>query len=76
MAAGRPSLALRVERGQARPGYDALHIRGKSAHDAAHVAAMQAHGMQTLLTFDAADFARFQALINVLHPEHVAAQSA
>jgi predicted nucleic acid-binding protein len=47
-------------------------VRGKVAHDARLVAAMQRHGLTNLLTFNAGDFARFSA-INVFTPEEVVA---
>lgn len=45
-----------------------LHkVRGVHAHDARLVAAMQAHGVKQLLTFDAGDFAKYNE-IEILHP--------
>lgn len=41
---------------------------GKQVHDANIVAAMLAHGETRLLTFNAADFRRFGALIEVVAP--------
>ena len=46
------------------------HVLGKNAHDARLVAAMLVHGVGHLLTFNAADFARFTA-ITVLTPAAV-----
>jgi predicted nucleic acid-binding protein len=47
-------------------------IQGKASHDARLVAAMQRHGLTNLLTFNAGDFQRFQA-INVLTPAEIVA---
>lgn len=47
---------------------------GKVAHDARYVAAMRAHGLTHLLTFNGADFARFTG-ITVLDPNTVAASA-
>jgi len=47
-------------------------VKGKNAHDARLVAAMQRHGLTTLLTFNKSDFARFSA-INALTPTDVLA---
>ena len=44
-------------------------IVGKQAHDACHVAAMIAHGLDALLTFDTGDFARFSGLVRVRSPD-------
>ena len=41
---------------------------GKQLHDANIVATMLAHGETRLLTFNAADFRRFGALIEVVVP--------
>ena len=38
------------------------NVRGKNAHDARLVAWMQAHGIDTLLTLNLADFARYDAI--------------
>lgn len=46
--------------------------RGKVAHDARYVAAMNTHGVTRLLTFNTADFARYPH-ITVLDPRIVAA---
>jgi predicted nucleic acid-binding protein len=46
---------------------------GKPAHDARYVAALQAHGLTHLLTFNGHDFARY-AGITVLDPPRVVAQ--
>jgi predicted nucleic acid-binding protein len=45
---------------------------GKVAHDARYVAALQAHGLTHLLTFNVGDFARFPG-ITVLDPAAVTA---
>ncbi len=47
-------------------------IKGKNAHDARLVAAMQRHGLTNLLTFNKPDFARF-ASIQVFTPAEVLA---
>jgi predicted nucleic acid-binding protein len=45
-------------------------VIGKNAHDARLVAAMVVHGVKTLLTFNVADFQRFQE-INATSPADV-----
>jgi predicted nucleic acid-binding protein len=50
----------------------AHQVRGKPAHDARLVAAMQRHGLTHLLTFNAEDFARYPHL-TVLTPAAVVA---
>ncbi len=45
-------------------------VKGKNAHDARLVAAMQRHGVANLLTFNGQDFARFMG-INVYSPADV-----
>lgn len=47
-------------------------VGGKNAHDARLVAAMLAHGLTHLLTFNAADFRRFTA-VTVADPSGVLA---
>jgi predicted nucleic acid-binding protein len=47
-------------------------VRGKQAHDARIVAAMQRHGLTQILTFNGADFQRY-AGITILDPQAVAA---
>jgi predicted nucleic acid-binding protein len=42
--------------------------RGKQVHDANLVATMLAHGVTRLLTFNAGDFRRFGALVEVVAP--------
>jgi predicted nucleic acid-binding protein len=46
-------------------------VSGKPAHDARLVAAMRAHGLTAILTFDASGFTRY-AGIEVVHPGNVA----
>lgn len=46
--------------------------RGKPAHDARYVAAMNLHALTHLLTFNTPDFARFPGLV-ALDPAAVAA---
>ena len=48
------------------------HVKGKSVHDARLVAAMQVHGLTSILTFDKAGFSRYPG-IEVVHPADVAA---
>ncbi len=45
-------------------------VLGKPAHDARLVAAMRAHGLTAILTFDASGFSRY-AGIEVVHPAAV-----
>jgi|SRR5579871_261504 len=56
------------------PAWEALvvqyHVMGKPAHDARLVAAMQAHGLTAILTFDRTGFSRYSG-IEVIHPEQV-----
>jgi predicted nucleic acid-binding protein len=56
------------------PAWEALVIQfrvvGKPAHDARLVAAMQAHGLTAILTFDRTGFSRYPG-IEVVHPEQV-----
>jgi predicted nucleic acid-binding protein len=47
-------------------------VCGKPAHDARLVAAMQAHGLTSILTFDRSGFSRYPG-IEVVHPADVAA---
>lgn len=47
-------------------------VSGKPAHDARLVAAMQAHGLTSILTFDRSGFSRYPG-IEVVHPADVAA---
>lgn len=56
------------------PAWESLVIQhqvvGKSTHDARLVAAMQAHGITAILTFDKAGFSRYPG-VNVIHPDQV-----
>ncbi len=45
-------------------------VSGKPSHDARLVAAMQVHGLTTILTFDKTGFSRFPG-IKTLHPAEV-----
>ncbi len=45
-------------------------VRGKTAHDARIVAAMERHGIQRLLTFNPQHFRRFVG-IDVIHPDNI-----
>lgn len=45
-------------------------VLGKNAHDARLVAAMMCHGVKHLLTFNTADFERFEE-ISLIHPQEV-----
>jgi predicted nucleic acid-binding protein len=47
-------------------------VSGKLAHDARLVAAMQAHGLTAILTFDKSGFSRYSG-IEVVHPADVTA---
>jgi predicted nucleic acid-binding protein len=49
-------------------------VRGKPAHDARLVAAMQVHRVSSILTFDTTGFARYSG-IEVVHPSEVAAST-
>lgn len=46
-------------------------VSGKSAHDARLVAAMQVHGLTSILTFDKSGFTRY-AGVEVVHPTDAA----
>jgi predicted nucleic acid-binding protein len=48
-------------------------VRGKSAHDARLIAAMEIHGIPSLLTFNSADFSRYSN-ITVMNPQIVATE--
>ena len=56
------------------PAWEALVIQhgvsGKPSHDARLVAAMQGHGLSSVLTFDQSGFSRFPG-IEVVHPATV-----
>jgi predicted nucleic acid-binding protein len=58
------------------PVWESLVIRyqvsGKPAHDARLVAAMQVHGLTSVITFDRTGFSRY-AGIEVVHPADAAA---
>jgi predicted nucleic acid-binding protein len=58
------------------PVWESLVIRyqvsGKPAHDARLVAAMQVHGLTSVVTFDRTGFSRY-AGIEVVHPADAAA---
>ena len=58
------------------PAWEALVIQhqvmGKPAHDARLVAAMRAHGLTAILTFDRTGFSRYPG-IEVIHPEQIVA---
>jgi len=47
-------------------------VTGKPAHDVRLVAAMQAHGLTAILTFDKSGFSRYPG-IEAVHPENVKA---
>lgn len=47
-------------------------VSGKATHDARLVAAMQLHGLTSILTFNVGDFRRYPG-IEVVHPSDVAA---
>jgi predicted nucleic acid-binding protein len=49
-----------------------FQVCGKSAHDARLVAAMQAHGITAILTFDRTGFSRYPG-IEIFHPADVVA---
>ena len=64
---------LRDERGVFgywRDLVSAHQVKGKNAHDARLVAAMQRHRVTTLVTFNTPDFARFTG-INVFSPADI-----
>jgi len=48
------------------------HVMGKPAHDARLVAAMRAHGLNAILTFDRTGFSRYPG-IEAVHPDQVTA---
>ena len=49
-------------------------VSGKATHDARLVAAMQVHGLTSILTFNTSDFTRFPG-IEVVHPADVVASN-
>jgi len=79
-AAPQPSKRIDLEVKDARlifePVWEALvtqhQVTGKPAHDARLAAAMQAHGLTAILTFDKSGFSRYPGL-EVVHPENVKA---
>jgi predicted nucleic acid-binding protein len=60
------------------PAWEALvsryQVSGKPTHDARLVAAMQVHGLTSILTFNASDFRRY-ADIEVVDPADVASSA-
>jgi len=68
--------ALLPETSAIYPAWEALvtqyAVSGKPAHDAHLVAAMQTHGLTSILTFDKTGFSRFPG-ITVVHPADVKA---
>ena len=46
-------------------------VSGKNTHDGRIAAAMRVHGINTILTFNVHDFARYPRIL-ALHPETVA----
>ncbi len=46
-------------------------VSGKTSHDARIVAAMQAHKIVNLLTFNVSDFKRYSDIINVFAPQDI-----
>lgn len=50
-------------------------VKGKSAHDARLVAAMNVHGVTNLLTFNTPDFSRYPGL-ELIDPTHTLRQNA
>jgi len=59
------------------PAWESLvtryQVSGKPAHDARLVAAMEAHGLTTILTFDESGFSRYPG-VEVVHPAAVIAR--
>lgn len=51
-----------------------FRVSGKETHDAGMVAAMRAHGITEILTFDEADFTRYGAMITIRTPQSVVAE--
>jgi predicted nucleic acid-binding protein len=49
-------------------------VSGKDAHDAGYIAAMQTHSIQRILTFDTADFRRYEPHIVVRTPEQISSE--
>lgn len=48
-------------------------VKGKPTHDAGHAAAVLAHGLDAILTFNVGDLARYRPTLVVLDPRDVAA---
>lgn len=46
-------------------------VSGKDTHDARILAAMKAHSIERILTFDEADFTRYKDVITILTPQSV-----
>lgn len=46
-------------------------VSGKDAHDALYVAAMEAHGVTQILTFNGEDFCRYEPRIVIISPEQL-----
>ena len=70
MTVFKPLLDERGVFGHWRDLVSAHEVKGKNAHDARLVAAMQRHRVTTLVTFNTPDFARFTG-INVFSPADV-----
>ena len=70
MTVFQPLLDERGVFGHWRDLVSAHEVKGKNAHDARLVAAMQRHRVTTLVTFNTPDFARFTE-INVFSPADV-----
>lgn len=51
-------------------------VCGKEAHDAGHVAAMCSHKIENILTFDSADFRRYDKLLRAWIPGPLLAEAA
>ena len=49
-------------------------VSGKATHDARLVAAMQSHGIESILTFNTDDFNRYADIINVSGPQDIVDQ--
>ena len=52
---------------------DRYRVAGKNAHDTRLVAAMKAHGISHILTFNTDDFKRFKDITTVVSPQEVLA---
>ena len=51
-------------------------VSGRDTHDARIVAAMNVHGIKSVLTFDEEDFKRYKNIITVLTPPAVTSQAS